>query len=196
MRNNNTISRTAIIPELARVISDINPSSKVEYNTPDMVVLVEILRTTACMSVVRDFYKYRQYNLHEVVKEKSDEKEVVANATSTGKETDLPSLKKDSANVENETTQISEDQTQTKVLEKETQIVNVEPEIESSNGDKQSLDTRKESENAGNSAPASDVEIPLESSAVAKDMENKLSEKKKEPELAKEVVIEGSAEKQ
>ena len=190
MRNNNTISRTAIIPELARVISDINPSSKVEYNTPDMVVLVEILRTTACMSVVRDFYKYRQYNLHEVVKEKSDEKEVVANATSTGKETDL---KKDSANVENETTQISEDQTQTKVLEKETQLVNAEPEIESSNGDKQSLDTLKKSENAENSAPASDVEIPLESSAIAKNMENELSEK--EPELTKEVV-ESSAEKQ
>ena len=72
-RNNSSLSREDIIPSLGQIIKDLNPLHRVNHNTPDYVVLVEIVGNICCMSVVKDFFKFRKYNLHEVVKDRTEQ---------------------------------------------------------------------------------------------------------------------------
>jgi len=38
----------------------------VDLNNPDLAICVEIIKNVCCMSVVRDLFKLRKYNIHEV----------------------------------------------------------------------------------------------------------------------------------
>ena len=69
VRNNNGISRQAIMPMMGQLIADMNPLHRVHLDNPDLVVLVEVVCGVCCMSVVKDFYKFRKYNFHEVIKD-------------------------------------------------------------------------------------------------------------------------------
>ena len=79
-RNNSSLSREDIIPSLGQIIKDLNPLHRVNHNTPDYVVLVEIVGNICCMSVVKDFFKFRKYNLHEVVKDRTEQVAVHSNS--------------------------------------------------------------------------------------------------------------------
>ena len=68
IRNNQNISRMAILPNLGRIIKEMNPLHMLCYDEPELVILVEVLRNICCLSVVKGFFKFRKYNLHEVVK--------------------------------------------------------------------------------------------------------------------------------
>ena len=46
-----------------------NPENKVDLTNPELTIIVEVIKTVCCLSVVPDYSLYRKYNLQEVVKE-------------------------------------------------------------------------------------------------------------------------------
>jgi tRNA acetyltransferase TAN1 len=46
-----------------------NPENKVDLTNPELTIIVEVIKTVCCLSVVPDYALYRKYNLQEVVKE-------------------------------------------------------------------------------------------------------------------------------
>ena len=90
-RCNQDFSKETAIKIIGNVIKDINPNAKVEYKTPDLVIMVEVMKSNCCLSILPDYYGYKKYNLIEL-------------ATST------PSLQKkspggDDINVKNDNTE-------------------------------------------------------------------------------------------
>lgn len=68
IRNNNGLGRDSVIPALAGIIKDLNPLHRVNHDKPDFVVLVEVAQSVCCLGIVKDFFKFKKYNLQEVVK--------------------------------------------------------------------------------------------------------------------------------
>ncbi|NWX30771.1 THUM1 protein, partial [Notiomystis cincta] len=72
-RNNSHMSREEVIKELAGIVGSLNPENKVDLNNPQYTVVVEIIKTVCCLSVVRDYVLFRKYNLQEVVKSSKED---------------------------------------------------------------------------------------------------------------------------
>ncbi|KAK3598754.1 hypothetical protein CHS0354_028810 [Potamilus streckersoni] len=68
IRNNNSVGRTSILTMLGKIIKEMNPLHRLNHSNPDIVVLVEVIGSVCCMSVVRDYFNLRKYNLLEVTK--------------------------------------------------------------------------------------------------------------------------------
>ncbi|XP_076075097.1 THUMP domain-containing protein 1-like [Mytilus galloprovincialis] len=85
-RNNNEISRETVIPKLGHIIKDFNPLHRVNHVTPDYVILVEIIGKLCCLSVVKDFFKFKKYNLIEASKIKAIAAAEKDNKSNTGGE--------------------------------------------------------------------------------------------------------------
>jgi len=67
VRNNN-LSRDDILPLIGRVALQLNPSIKVNFDEPDLVVSVDVLQKFCCVSVMTKFFKFRKYNVQEIAK--------------------------------------------------------------------------------------------------------------------------------
>lgn len=91
-RNNNSMSRDKVVPRIGQLIKDMNPLNSCDYHSPDRVVLVEVVCKICCLSVVRDFYKLRKYNLHEVASVKSAESAVKEQMGVAEKDTEKPDV--------------------------------------------------------------------------------------------------------
>lgn len=72
IRNNNGLSRDSVIPALAGIIMELNPLHRVSHEKPDYVILVEVIQSVCCIGIVKDFIKFRKYNMQEVVKARTD----------------------------------------------------------------------------------------------------------------------------
>ncbi|NXX76204.1 THUM1 protein, partial [Urocolius indicus] len=72
-RNNSHMSREEVIKELAGIVSSLNTENKVDLNNPQYTIVVEIIKSVCCLSVVRDYVLFRKYNLQEVVKNNKDD---------------------------------------------------------------------------------------------------------------------------
>ncbi|XP_025062799.1 THUMP domain-containing protein 1 [Alligator sinensis] len=72
-RNNSHMSREEVIKELAGIVGSLNPENKVDLNNPEYTIVVEIIKTVCCLSVVKDYVLFRKYNLQEVVKTNKEE---------------------------------------------------------------------------------------------------------------------------
>ncbi|XP_028977967.1 THUMP domain-containing protein 1 isoform X2 [Esox lucius] len=68
-RNSSHNKREDIIKTLAGLVGKMNPKNKVDLTTPELTIIVEVIKSVCCVSVVRDYMLYRKYNLQEVVKE-------------------------------------------------------------------------------------------------------------------------------
>ncbi len=66
VRNNNSISRKQILPVLVEVIKNLNSANWTDLSNPEYVVNVDIIRTICCLSVLKDFVKFRKFNIQEV----------------------------------------------------------------------------------------------------------------------------------
>ena len=91
MRNNNSVNKGEVQASLGTVIKDINPLHYINFTDPDFVVSVEVIGNVCCLGVMKDFYKFRKYNLHEVVKDETPKDDTaestgvkVANVTESG----------------------------------------------------------------------------------------------------------------
>jgi len=67
----NNLSRDEILPMIGRVALQLRPNIKVNFEQPDVVVSVDVLQKVCCISVLKDFFKLRKYNLQEICKERS-----------------------------------------------------------------------------------------------------------------------------
>lgn len=56
-------------------MGSLNPENKVDLNNPQYTIVVEIIKTVCCLSVVRDYVLFRKYNLQEVVKSNKEDKQ-------------------------------------------------------------------------------------------------------------------------
>ncbi|XP_045566577.1 THUMP domain-containing protein 1 [Salmo salar] len=68
-RNSSHNKRDDIIKALAGLVGKMNPKNKVDLTTPELTIIVEVIKSVCCVSVVRDYTLYRKYNLQEVAKE-------------------------------------------------------------------------------------------------------------------------------
>ncbi|KAL1005150.1 hypothetical protein UPYG_G00055200 [Umbra pygmaea] len=68
-RNSSHNKREDIIKTLAGLVGKMNPKNKVDLTTPELTIIVEVIKSVCCVSVVRDYMLYRKYNLQEVTKD-------------------------------------------------------------------------------------------------------------------------------
>lgn len=61
-----------VIEALAGQISALNATNKVNLTTPDLVVLVEVIKGICCLAVVSNYYEFKKYNLLELCVPEND----------------------------------------------------------------------------------------------------------------------------
>lgn len=50
-----------------------NPLNKVDLTNPELSIIIEIIKSVCCVSVVTDYTLFRKYNLQEVAKEPTNQ---------------------------------------------------------------------------------------------------------------------------
>ena len=81
-RCNNDFKREMAINIVGDIIKELSPNSKVEFKTPDLVIMVEVMKSNCCLAVLpKYFHTYKKYNLIELskVKKESEEKGIKEN---------------------------------------------------------------------------------------------------------------------
>ncbi|KAM4603491.1 THUMP domain-containing protein 1 [Polymixia lowei] len=68
-RNSSHNKREEIIKSIAGLVGKMNPKNKVDLTNPELTIIVEVIKSVCCLSVVLDYTLYRKYNVQEVVKE-------------------------------------------------------------------------------------------------------------------------------
>lgn len=80
-RNNGDMKRDDVISAVAALVTgDGSFGHKVDLTSPELVVVVEVVKRHCLMSVVRDYHSLKKYNVHSIVKDKGEiEKQVEKN---------------------------------------------------------------------------------------------------------------------
>ncbi|XP_062522316.1 THUMP domain-containing protein 1-like isoform X2 [Corticium candelabrum] len=75
-RNNSELKRDEVISVVAALVDgDGSFGHKVNLTSPELVVVVEVVKKHCLMSVVRDYHNLKKYNMHSIVEEKTEKKE-------------------------------------------------------------------------------------------------------------------------
>uniref|UniRef100_A0A8B9J4K0 THUMP domain-containing protein 1 n=1 Tax=Astyanax mexicanus TaxID=7994 RepID=A0A8B9J4K0_ASTMX len=77
-RNSSHNKRDDVIKALAGLVAKLNPENKVDLTDPELTIIVEIIKSVCCVSVVRDYTLFRKYNLQEVTREPANENQRAA----------------------------------------------------------------------------------------------------------------------
>lgn len=56
------------------VVGRLNPKNKVDLTNPEYTVIVEVIKSVSCVSVVKDYMLFRKFNLQEVVRPEQERK--------------------------------------------------------------------------------------------------------------------------
>ncbi len=64
--NNSTLKRDDIIKIVNKYFQAKNSNNKVEYDAPDYVILVQVIRNMCFISFLKEYFNYRKYNLVEM----------------------------------------------------------------------------------------------------------------------------------
>ncbi|KAK3530146.1 hypothetical protein QTP86_015155 [Hemibagrus guttatus] len=61
---------TPALPPLTimSLVNRLNPKNKVDLTDPELSIIIEVIKSVCCVSVIRDYKRFRKYNLQEVVK--------------------------------------------------------------------------------------------------------------------------------
>ncbi|WAQ96644.1 THUM1-like protein [Mya arenaria] len=68
VRNNDSVKRTTVLSLIDRTVKELNPLHQKCVDAPEVVVIFEVIRNVALISVVEDYEQFRKYNFHEVIK--------------------------------------------------------------------------------------------------------------------------------
>ncbi|KAK7160960.1 hypothetical protein R3I94_003815 [Phoxinus phoxinus] len=68
-RNSSHSKRDDVIKAVAGLVDKMNPLHKVDLSNPELSIIIEIIKSVCCVSVVSDYMLFRKYNLQEVAKE-------------------------------------------------------------------------------------------------------------------------------
>ncbi|XP_036413629.1 THUMP domain-containing protein 1 [Colossoma macropomum] len=74
-RNSSHNKREEVIKSLAGLVAKLNPENKVDLTNPELTIIVEIIKSVCCVSVVRDYMLFRKYNLQEVSKASTNQEQ-------------------------------------------------------------------------------------------------------------------------
>lgn len=55
----------------AGLVGKLNPKNKVDLTSPELTIIVEVIKAVCCVSVVKDYTLFRKYNVQEVVKDET-----------------------------------------------------------------------------------------------------------------------------
>ncbi|XP_060947893.1 THUMP domain-containing protein 1 [Limanda limanda] len=80
-RNSSHNKRDEIIKSIAELVGKLNPNNKVDLTNPELTIIVEVIKTVCCLSVVKDYSLYRKYNVQEVIKEEAPKPDAAAEKT-------------------------------------------------------------------------------------------------------------------
>jgi len=69
-RNNEFTKRDDILQALSNAIREMNPKNTVDNDSPFYVINVDIFISMCCISIATDFFKFKKYNLQELIKVK------------------------------------------------------------------------------------------------------------------------------
>ena len=80
VRNNNDkeLSRNNIISAIGSVVKQHYPEWKVDLSDPRVLIMIDILKKVCCISVVKDYYRYKKFNLQELAADFHTEKTLSA----------------------------------------------------------------------------------------------------------------------
>uniref|UniRef100_A0A182QPR4 THUMP domain-containing protein n=1 Tax=Anopheles farauti TaxID=69004 RepID=A0A182QPR4_9DIPT len=66
-RLNNDLSRDDVIREVADLITAKNSGNKANLKSPQLAVIIEVIKGLCCIGILREYYELRKYNLTELV---------------------------------------------------------------------------------------------------------------------------------
>lgn len=73
-RCNQSVTKEDAIKIICGVMKDdIKSEAKVDYKCPDLAVVLEIIKGQCCMAVLPDYFKYKKYNLIEIVSKNKED---------------------------------------------------------------------------------------------------------------------------
>ncbi|XP_077094288.1 THUMP domain-containing protein 1 [Siphateles boraxobius] len=72
-RNSSHSKRDDVIKAVAGLVDKMNPLHKVDLSNPELSIIIEIIKSVCCVSVVTDYMLFRKYNLQEVAKEPTNQ---------------------------------------------------------------------------------------------------------------------------
>ncbi|XP_073697776.1 THUMP domain-containing protein 1 [Garra rufa] len=72
-RNSSHNKRDDVIKAVAGLVGKMNPLHKVDLTNPELTIIIEIIKTVCCVSVLKDYTLFRKYNLQEVAKEPTNQ---------------------------------------------------------------------------------------------------------------------------
>ena len=80
VRNNNDkeLSRNKIISAIGGVVKEHYPEWKVDLSEPKVLIMIDILKKVCCISVVKDYSRYKKFNLQELAADFHTEKTLSA----------------------------------------------------------------------------------------------------------------------
>uniref|UniRef100_A0A182TCF9 THUMP domain-containing protein n=1 Tax=Anopheles maculatus TaxID=74869 RepID=A0A182TCF9_9DIPT len=70
-RLNNDLSREDVIREVADLITTKNAGNKANLKSPQLAVIVEVIKGLCCIGILPEYYQLRKYNLVELVAQQS-----------------------------------------------------------------------------------------------------------------------------
>ncbi|KAK2909568.1 hypothetical protein Q8A67_005405 [Cirrhinus molitorella] len=79
-RNSSHNKRDDVIKAVAGLVGKLNPLNKVDLTNPELSIIIEIIKTVCCVSVLKDYMLFRKYNLQEVAKEPTNENKATQEA--------------------------------------------------------------------------------------------------------------------
>ncbi|XP_063235360.1 THUMP domain-containing protein 1 homolog isoform X2 [Bacillus rossius redtenbacheri] len=65
-RNSSALDREEVIKQLAEMVTLRSPGSRADLKSPQLSVMVEVMRGTCCLAVLPDYFRLRKYNLLEL----------------------------------------------------------------------------------------------------------------------------------
>ena len=65
-RLNNSFAKEEAYKTIGKMVRDVNPQSKVEFKDPDHVILVEVMKSFCCISILTDYFAFKKYNILEL----------------------------------------------------------------------------------------------------------------------------------
>lgn len=83
-RNSSHNKRDDVIKSIAGLVATLNPKNRVDLTKPQLTIIVEVIKAVCCVSVVRDYWLYKKYNLQEVAKEGGPEQAEAAEGGEDG----------------------------------------------------------------------------------------------------------------
>ena len=65
-RLNASFGREEAYKTIGKMVKDANPQSKVEFKDPDYVILVEVMKSFCCVSILSKYFSFKKYNILEL----------------------------------------------------------------------------------------------------------------------------------